>query len=274
MRACKASPLRDPRRERRMRQPDHRPRVRLTEPPRQESGAGLSAYHRAQKPERPRSLRVDGCQRVLSPRTVPTPVGRNRQPTPRQSDGLHRSALSQRVRGPGAMTLLHRIDLMARPERVNRVGLALVSQSNVRTTRELHQVLIPRERTNILMGVHFGVSKPHQLAAIGATTTDLRFSAAHQWNGDRGSDPGVSVLSDWDHPRPCRARADQADTRGRQGTGDCRAGHRLSPGRGYGRDHRRRRCPGCARRSVGVVHEPLVLTPGRANEVTQRAGRR
>ncbi len=108
MRGCKASPLRDPRRERRTRQPDHRPRVRLSEPPRQESGAGLSACHRARTPGRPRSRRVDGCQRELSPRTVATPVGRNRQPSVRQGDGLRRSALSQRVRGPRAMTLLHR----------------------------------------------------------------------------------------------------------------------------------------------------------------------
>jgi len=143
MRGCKASPLRDPRRERRMRRPDYRPRVRLTEPPRQESGAGLSACHRAQKPERPRSLRVDGCQRVLSPRTVATPVGRNRQPTPRQGDGLHRSALSQRVRGPGAMTLLHRIDLMAR----SRTGEPRRAGSRISVECSNHPRVAPSSRS-------------------------------------------------------------------------------------------------------------------------------
>ncbi len=34
------------------------------------AGGGLSACHRARTPERPRSLRVDGCQRELSPRTA------------------------------------------------------------------------------------------------------------------------------------------------------------------------------------------------------------
>jgi hypothetical protein len=47
MRGCKGSPLRGPRRERRLWQPDRRPRARLREPPRQESGGGLSACHRA-----------------------------------------------------------------------------------------------------------------------------------------------------------------------------------------------------------------------------------
>jgi hypothetical protein len=128
-RPASRSPLRSTRRERRLRQPDHRPRVRLSEPPRQESGAGLSACHRARTPERPRSRRVDGCQRELSPRTVATPVGRNRQPSVRQGDGLRRSALSQRVRGPRAMTLLHRSRADGARMVLGRAGIRLPIRS-------------------------------------------------------------------------------------------------------------------------------------------------
>ena len=107
-RPASRSPLRSTRRERRLRQPDHRPRVRPPEPPKRGSGGGLSACHRARTPERPRSLRVDGCQRELSPRTAPRPARRNRQPSVREGDGLRRSALSHRVRDRRAMSLLHR----------------------------------------------------------------------------------------------------------------------------------------------------------------------
>jgi hypothetical protein len=105
----------------------------------------------------------------------------------------------------------------ANPMGVNRAGLPLVSRLNVGNTGTLYQLLVPRERTNISTGAHFGISEPNRLAAIGAPTTDLRFSAGHQWNGDRGSDRGVCVLSDWDHPRSCGARADQTDPRRRKG---------------------------------------------------------
>jgi hypothetical protein len=75
-----------------------------------------------------------------------------------------------------------------KPHGVNRAGLTLGSRLNVGNTGTLYQLLLPRERTNISTGAHFGISEPNRLEAIGAPTTDLRFSAGHQWNGDRGSD--------------------------------------------------------------------------------------
>lgn len=63
-----------PRRERRLWQPDRRPRVRLREPPRQGSAVALSASPRARRPGCPRLPRADGCQREPSPRTAAAPA--------------------------------------------------------------------------------------------------------------------------------------------------------------------------------------------------------
>lgn len=60
MRGCKGSPLRRARRERRLWQPDRRPRVRLREPPRQESAVALPACPRARRPGCPRLPGADG----------------------------------------------------------------------------------------------------------------------------------------------------------------------------------------------------------------------
>ncbi len=89
--------------------------------------------------------------------------------------------------------------LMANPDGVNGAGLLVVSDLKLQT---------PASSTR----AHFGISEPNQLAATGATTTDIRFST-HQWNGNRGSDPGVSVLSAWHHPRHV-ARGQIKRTRG------------------------------------------------------------
>jgi len=105
MRGCKGSPLRRARRERRLWQPDRRPRVRLREPPRQESAVALPACPRARRPGCPRLPGADGCQREPSPETTATPARRNRQPRARQGGGLLRSASSRRVRDPSFASL-------------------------------------------------------------------------------------------------------------------------------------------------------------------------
>jgi hypothetical protein len=75
MRGCTGTPLRGPRRERQLWQPGRRPRVRLREPPRQESAVALSACPRARRPGCPRSLCAGGCQREPWPRTAAAPLG-------------------------------------------------------------------------------------------------------------------------------------------------------------------------------------------------------
>jgi hypothetical protein len=91
MRGCTGTPLRGPRRERQLWQPGRRPRVRLREPPRQESAVALSACPRARRPGCPRSLCAGGCQREPWPRTAAAPARRNRQPRVRYVGGLLRS---------------------------------------------------------------------------------------------------------------------------------------------------------------------------------------
>jgi hypothetical protein len=91
MRGCTGTPLRGPRRERQLWQPDRRPRVRLREPPRQGSAVALSACPRARRSGCPRSLCAGGCQREPWPRTAAAPARRNRQPRVRYVGGLLRS---------------------------------------------------------------------------------------------------------------------------------------------------------------------------------------
>jgi hypothetical protein len=98
MRGRKRLPLRGSRRERRLWQPDRRPRVRLHELPTQGSAVALSASPRARSPGCPQLPRADGRQREPSPRTAAAPARRNRQPRARQGGGLLRSASSSHLR--------------------------------------------------------------------------------------------------------------------------------------------------------------------------------
>jgi hypothetical protein len=91
MRGCKGTPLRGPRHERRLWQPDRRPRVRLREPPRQEIEVALSACPRSRRPGCPRSPCAGGCRREPWPRTAAAPARRNRRPRVRQGGGLRHS---------------------------------------------------------------------------------------------------------------------------------------------------------------------------------------
>ena len=96
MRRCKGSPQR----ERRLWQPDRRPRVRLREPTRQESAVARSACPRARRPGALDCLARTGVKGSPSPQTAATPARRNRQPRVRH--GGRSSSLSVIPPGSGS----------------------------------------------------------------------------------------------------------------------------------------------------------------------------